>query len=129
MLARWVLAFIFFYHGLVPKILFTSETEIRMIEAHGLPVDPLWVARAGGVIEILLAIVLLVFSHHRWPLYLVGGMLILLLLDVAFFSTELLFEAFNPVTLNISALALVAVALKESREGQAVMKPQPTMHG
>ena len=119
MLARRVVAFIFFYHGLVPKILFPSETEIRMIEAHGLPLDPLWVARVGGLFEILLACALLLCSRQVWSLYAAAFMLVVLLLDVAIFSTDLLFDAFNPVTLNISALALVVIAFKEHVEGKA----------
>lgn len=30
---RWMLAFVFIYHGLVPKLLFPSPVEVQMIEA------------------------------------------------------------------------------------------------
>ena len=33
---RWMLAFVFIYHGLVPKLLFPSPVEVQMIEASGL---------------------------------------------------------------------------------------------
>jgi len=115
MQASWVVAFVFFYHGLVPKILYPSETELRMIEAHGLGMDALWVARFGGVIEIAVAICVLLFPKQGWPLFVCALILVGLIVDVAIFSTDLLTEAFNPVTLNLSVLALVIVALKERK--------------
>ncbi|WP_244168298.1 MULTISPECIES: DoxX-like family protein [Pseudomonas] len=47
---------------------------------------------------------------RRWPLLLAGVVLILLLLDVLLLSPHLLVQAFNPLSTNLAALALCAVA-------------------
>ena len=113
-LARLALAAVFIWHGLAPKILWLSPDEVAMIEAHGLPEHPLsaphLIAAAGGVAEILLGSMLLLLRRQRWPLLLAGGALLLLLIDVALLSPHLLTQAFNPLSTNLAALALCAVA-------------------
>lgn len=113
-LARLALALVFIWHGLAPKILWLSPDEVAMIEAHGLPDYPLFapemIARIAGVAEILLGTVLLTVRRQRWPLLVAGAVLLALLLDVALFSPHLLIQAFNPLSTNLSALALCAVA-------------------
>lgn len=113
-LARLALALVFIWHGLAPKLLWLSPDEVAMIEAHGLPDYPLFapemIARIAGVAEILLGIVLLTVRRQRWPLLVVGAVLLALLLDVALFSPHLLIQAFNPLSTNLAALALCAVA-------------------
>lgn len=112
-LARLALAVVFIWHGLVPKILWLSPDEVAMIAAHGLPDHPLFapplIAGIGGAAEVLLGIVLLVV-RQRWPLLLAGAALLVLLLDVALLSPHLLIQAFNPLSTNLAALALCAVA-------------------
>ena len=111
--ARIVLALVFIWHGLVPKIIWLSPDELAMIQAHGLPAHslpaPEWVARIAGLGEIILG-VLLLWRRQRWPLLLAGVLLIGLLLDVALFSPHLLLQAFNPLTTNLTALALCWLA-------------------
>lgn len=113
-LARLALALVFIWHGLAPKILWLSPDEVAMIGAHGLPDYPLFppevIARIAGVAEILLGIVLLTVRRQRWPLLVAGAVLLALLLDVALFSPHLLIQAFNPLSTNLAALALCAVA-------------------
>lgn len=113
-LARLALALVFIWHGLVPKILWLSPDEVAMIAAHGLPEHALFapplIATVGGIAEILLGIVLLTLRRQRWPLLLAGVVLLMLLLDVALFSPHLLLQAFNPLSTNLAALALCAVA-------------------
>ncbi|MGH8434236.1 MAG: DoxX-like family protein [Pseudomonas sp.] len=50
------------------------------------------------------------WRDRRWPLALAGVVLLALLLDVALFSPHLLLQAFNPLTTNLTALALCLVA-------------------
>lgn len=113
-LARLALAAVFIWHGLVPKILWLSPDEVAMIEAHGLPEHPLFapylIAAVGGVAEILLGILLLLVRRQRWPLLVAGALLLMLLLDVALLSPHLLIQAFNPLSTNLAALVLCAVA-------------------
>ena len=113
-LARLALALVFIWHGLAPKILWLSPDEVAMIAAHGLPDHPLFapqlVAAVGGIAEILLGILLLTVRRQRWPLLVAGAVLLELLLDVALLSHQLLVKAFNPLSTNLAALALCAVA-------------------
>ena len=113
-LARLALAVVFIWHGLVPKILWLSPDEVAMIEAHGLSDQPWFaphfIAALGGVAEILLGIALLTVRRQRWPLLVAGVVLLALLLDVVLVSPHLLLQAFNPLSTNLAALALCAVA-------------------
>ncbi|WAJ35598.1 DoxX-like family protein [Pseudomonas sp. GOM7] len=113
-LARLALAAVFLWHGLVPKILWLSPDEVAMIGAHGLPDHPWFapglIAAVGGTAEILLGIALLTVRRQRWPLLVAGLILLVLLLDVALLSPHLLLQAFNPLSTNLAALALCAVA-------------------
>src|SRR5690606_33122830 len=115
-LARLVLGVIFLYHGLVPKILFLSQTEIRMIQAHGISWPPEQVALVAGVAEMLLGLALIFLRSSTWPILVALGSLVLLLIDVAIFSPELLVEAFNPVSTNLAAIGLCVIALAQHKE-------------
>lgn len=112
--ARLALALVFIWHGLVPKILWLSPDEVAMISAHGLPANgvfaPEVIARLGGIVEIMLGLLLVGVRRRRWPLLMAGAVLILLLLDVLLLSPHLLVQAFNPLSTNLAALALCAVA-------------------
>jgi hypothetical protein len=61
---------------------------------------------AGGVIEIILAGLLIFKRRLLWPVYLAAILLLVLLVDVAVVKYELLIEAFNPVTINLASLPL-----------------------
>ncbi len=108
MLARCGLAFLFLYHGLVPKLLWLSSDERLMIAAHGLTHVEL-VATLAGLAEIILALMLLGVRQSRWPLALAALLLAGLLLDVALFTPGLLIQAFNPLSTNLVALCLCLV--------------------
>lgn len=116
-IARVALAFVFAYHGLVPKLLFAHADEIALLADAGVP--PGWVAAASrtvGIAEALFAVVLLVLWRRREPLWLVlSGMLAATAL-VAVHSPRFLVAAFNPVSLNLAVAALAAVALAVRRD-------------
>ena len=65
--ARAVLAFVFIYHGLVPKILWLSTTETALAAAHGL-YAPI-ISPIAGVGEILLGGALLFLRRTLLPVY------------------------------------------------------------
>ena len=100
--ARAVLAFVFVYHGLVPKILWLSTTEAALAAAHGL-YAPI-ISPIAGVGEILLGGALLFLRRTLLPVYAAIAALVLLLLDVMIMMPLLLTEAFNPVTLNLAVM-------------------------
>ncbi|MEE9100291.1 DoxX-like family protein [Pseudomonas nitroreducens] len=114
-LARLALGVVFLYHGLVPKLLFLSPDEVRMIEAHDWPLSTLRIAQAAGAAEVVLGLAILLLRRSRWPLWIASMALVALLLDVALLVPELLLGAFNPVTTNIAALALCLIALQGER--------------
>lgn len=122
LVARIGLAIVFLYHGLVPKILFLSETEILMIKAHGaqLPIEK--IALAAGIMEIFIGLAILLFPRSAWPVRIALASLIVLLLDVAIFSPALLIQAFNPVSTNIGAIALCIIALNRRDHAESDRK-------
>jgi len=103
---RAALAFVFFYHGLIPKILFPSEVEFMLVKLHGLPIDALLLSQVAGVMEMILAGLIIFIRHTLWPVYIAMFSLLLLLIDVAIVMPELLVDAFNPVSINTACLVL-----------------------
>ncbi|MCP1649209.1 DoxX-like family protein [Pseudomonas nitroreducens] len=122
-IARLALGLVFLYHGLVPKLLFLSADEVRMIEAHGWPLSTQRIAEVAGAAEIVLGLAILLLRRSRWPLWLALGALLGLLVDVALFVPELLLGAFNPVSTNVAALALCAIALQGERSAASPRSP------
>ncbi|WP_152221154.1 DoxX-like family protein [Pseudomonas sp. SCB32] len=114
-IARLALGVVFLYHGLVPKLLFLSPDEVRMIEAHDWPLSTVRIAQAAGAAEMVLGLAILLLRRSRWPLWLAVVALLALLADVALFVPQLLLGAFNPVSTNIAALALCLIALQGER--------------
>ncbi|MFJ5296535.1 DoxX-like family protein [Pseudomonas sp. NPDC088368] len=108
-LGRGGLAFMFAYHGLVPKFMALSPGELVLLRAHGLEGAP-WLSHAAGAAELMLAAVLLLVPRLNWPVMLAAFVLLGLLVDVAVMQPSMLVDAFNPVTLNVAGMVLCAVA-------------------
>jgi len=110
-IARAAVAFVWLYHGLVPKLLFHNADELRMISRVAVPGVPTKtaIALAGGL-EVCVGLLVLVCWKSRWPLWLTILLMMLALIGVAASSPEYLTGAFNPVTLNLSVAALAALA-------------------
>ena len=104
-IARGGLAFMFAYHGLVPKLLWLSQGERAMIQAHGIEQVQLFATLAGAG-EMVLALWILLSPRSAWPVAVAAIALAGLLVDVAVFSPEMLREAFNPVSLNVAGVAV-----------------------
>lgn len=117
-LARGSLAFMFAYHGLVPKLITLSPGERVLLQAHGLE-NFTWLSQAAGVAELAMAALLLLAPRMSWPLILAGVVLLGLLVDVAVMQPLMLMDAFNPVTVNVAGMALCAIAwvTRVGREG------------
>lgn len=106
LLSRVGLAFLFFYHGLFPKILWLSPLESHLVELHGVDAPNIPLSQVAGVLEIGLAFLILIFRNTLFPVYIAALALILLLIDVAIVMPSLLVEAFNPVSTNLMGLLL-----------------------
>ena len=104
LLSRYALAFVFIYHGLVPKILWLSPIEAQLTNAHGLEASVM--SPLAGVLEILLGLSILLIRKSLMPIYVAMLLLAGLLLDVIIIMPNLLIEAFNPVTINIVSMVL-----------------------
>ena len=109
-LARITVAFIWIYHGLVPKILGPHRDELYLAAAHGLSVDTLaYLLKAAGMLEMVFGLIVLFFWHSRWPFLISIAVLTVLLLDVAIVAPEYLRAAFNPISLNLSVISLSVI--------------------
>lgn len=116
-LCRLTIAFVWFYHGLVPKLLGPAPGELRMDQALGLSGNAaVQLAYAAGIAEIAFAAVLLLVRDREWPLWLTIAAMGGLLAYASWSAPALLGEAFNPVTTNagVAALAIVALLLQRS---------------
>lgn len=109
---RCAIAFVWFYHGLVPKLLHLHKDELAMSMALGLSRSGAEkIAVIGGVAEIGMSVVVLLFWRQRWPLIMTVLVMCGLLAFVILFQPALLGGAFNPVTTNIAVIALAVVGL------------------
>jgi hypothetical protein len=102
-ICRGVVAFVWIWHGLVPKLLFHNAAESTMlldagIAAHWLPLI--------GMAEVIFGALGLIAWRWRGYFVLTGIAMIGALIGVALCSPAELTAAFNPVTLNIGVVAL-----------------------
>ena len=116
-IARLTLAFVFLWHGVVPKLLFPHPDEVRMLMDGGVSVEiaPRLVT-ALGVFDVALGLAFLVFWRTRAllivPIVLVCGFTA----GVALFSPRFIGAAFTPVTFNLCVAALGAVGYLAARD-------------
>ncbi len=110
--ARITIAFIWLWHGLIPKLIFRQSDERAMLAQSGLPVQWLpWI----GALEIALGFLVL-FTWNRRVVFIANALLMVAaLLAVAVKSPDYLWAAFNPVTLNLAVIALSLVGFVASR--------------
>ena len=110
--SRTGLAFVFAYHGLVPKLLQHHADELAMLrdagigESHVLPA-----LMTLGAAELLLALSMLLFWRRRWPVVLTLGLMAIATVSVAISSPRFLSAAFNPVSLNFAVACLAVIDL------------------
>ncbi len=110
--ARVALAFIWIWHGLIPKLVFRHVDEQMMLRQAHVPVSLLpWL----GLLEMLFGLIML-FTWRRRSLFLVNiALMMLASVSVTIYSTTYLRAAFNPITLNVSVTALALVGWLASR--------------
>jgi len=107
-IARLSIAFIWIWHGLVPKLIFHHFDEQTMLAQAGLPIHFLpWI----GALEIVFGLVVLATWNRRF--FFVANILLMLAacVAVAINSPSYLAAAFNPVTLNLAVIALSVIGL------------------
>jgi hypothetical protein len=115
--SRIGLAAIWLWHGLVPKLMFPETGEIELLRgAHVFAGNEGLVVRIIGVLEILFALVLLVFHRSKAILWLMMVALIGLLVAAAASQPSILAGPFSPVSLTIAMVTLAAMELCLRRE-------------
>ena len=111
-LSRLIVALVWIYQGIVPKLIFPSGDELRMLSDSGISPAYLSITLAAiGWAELCFGALLLVLWRQLWPLWLTMAAMILAFLTVGFRSSQFLIAAFNPTTLNAAVTALAAVSL------------------
>lgn len=115
--ARIVIAAIWVWHGLVPKLIFKNIDERLMLTQSGVTVSLLPYFGAG---EILFGTVMLLGWRWRGLFVLNAVLMVAALAGVSVMSPQYLWNAFNPVTLNLAVIALSIVGyLSEARSPSA----------
>ena len=111
-ISRLSVAIVWFYHGLVPKLINRNSDELKMLRDAGIPSSELISALSMlGGLEICFALTILILWKTRWPLWFTIAAMFLAIVSVAITSPSYLTGAFNPLTLNLSVAALAAVSL------------------
>lgn len=115
-IARATVAFIWLYHGLVPKLLYCDAIELDLVHRIGTPVSQSATAvTVAGWAEVLFSLLLLVLWRQKWPLWLTIATMLVGIPIVAIDAPAYLGAAFNPVTLNLGLAALSAIGLIAGR--------------
>lgn len=115
-LARGTTAFIWFYHGLVPKLLYHDRIELDLLSRITPPDFLRTAATFAGVAEVSFAFLLILLWRQTWLLWVTIVLMLAGIPIVAFTAPEYLHAAFNPVSLNISLAAFVGIALMARRD-------------
>lgn len=113
-ICRLSIAFIWCYHGIVPKLLGPHADELIMNMSLGLSAGQAVVlAKVAGLVEVFIGLSVLVFWRRRWPLYTTVFAMLALLVFVVLVTPAMLTGAFNPVSTNLGMIALAVVALRQ----------------
>jgi uncharacterized membrane protein len=110
-LARGTAAFIWFYHGLVPKLLYHDSIELDLLSRIVPPNFLRTAATRAGVVEVCFALLLLLLWRQTWLLWVTIVLMLIGIPAIALTAPQYLHAAFNPVTLNISLATSAAIAL------------------
>ena len=115
-IGRGALAFIWLYHGIVPKLL-APAGEIDLSQRTGVPASlgSAFVI-AAAVFEIALGLGLVAVRDPRPLLVLSGALAILLALVTSVRVPELVAAPFQPITLGVAMAGLAAIAFRSYRD-------------
>ncbi|MFS0722883.1 DoxX-like family protein [Paenibacillus sp. 1P07SE] len=111
-----VLAVLWIYQGLVPKLLYPDAGELAMLQSTGwAPGYEVQVVKVLGIAEILLGVLILLQHRKRWTYGLHSVFLLGLTLPVLWSRPELLSQPFQPLTFMLALLGcgLAAAGTRE----------------
>jgi uncharacterized membrane protein YphA (DoxX/SURF4 family) len=111
-ICRFTIAFVWLYQGLVPKLLGPHPDELAMNMTLGMnEASATLVAYAGGSLEILLGILVVIFYKKTWVFLLTAIAMLGLFVFTIMYAPLFVIAAFNSTTINLSIVALSAIAL------------------
>ena len=122
--ARGTSAFVFAWHGLVPKLIFEDQGELQPLLDAGFDAETaLTVVHVAGWAEIAFAVLLVVLWRARWPLRVVVVAMVAVAIALAITSPQMFRAAFQPLTLNLCTGALAWIALAVSADEATCPRP------
>lgn len=106
-----LLAFLWMYQGLVPKVLFPNHGELALLQQVGwFPGGQGLAVAVLGMVEVAIGLLVLLMHRRRW-IYLFQASLLVGLTVIALSSDSGLLRApFNPLTLGVAMLGLAGMA-------------------
>lgn len=117
LVARGTMAFIWLYHGLVPKLLYHDAIELDLLSRIGTPASRLHgAATIAGWVELFFSFLLVALWRRSWPLWVTLGLMLFGIPVVAITAPTYLSAAFDPLTLNLAIVALAAIAIIAGRD-------------
>lgn len=117
LLTRCVLAFVWIYHGVVPKLLAQHLDELAMLQQAGVSAASApRLLQIVGWGEVAIGALMLLCFRRRWPIWLTIALMIGAGVNLAANSPQFLWAAFNPVSLNVLMIALAAIGLLVDRD-------------
>jgi uncharacterized membrane protein YphA (DoxX/SURF4 family) len=115
--SRVGVACVWIYHGLIPKIVFPHQDELKMLIASGVPEPSVGTAiLLVGLAETALGFLMLIAWQARSLFVLTIILMIVALLSVAVTAPDYLIAAFNPVTLNLLVIGLSTIGLVAAKD-------------
>ncbi|MFY3791437.1 DoxX-like family protein [Ureibacillus sp. MALMAid1270] len=117
-ITSFLFSFIWIYHGLIPKLVYSHPDEISMVN-NLIPISnelAYWIVMVAGIIEILLGFIFLFIKKKRLLFGLQIIVFPLLTIVAIMADSSLLIHPFNPLTFNISLLVISIIGFVISKD-------------
>ncbi|WP_448163030.1 DoxX-like family protein [Bacillus mobilis] len=109
-LVCFLIAFVWMYQGIVPKLVFTHSEEVKMLSVMiGSTEHSIFVLKIIGLLEIIFGVIWLLPFQKRKVFIVHIFMLIALTIAAGFTNIVSFTEPFNPITLNVLLMGLSIV--------------------
>lgn len=119
-LLRGIIAGVWLYHGLVPKLLFPAADELALLSVFNIVGEPaLLLIRCAGAVEILIAFGFFLAYRNAKVVVASAISLLLLMMVMLLCLPQLAMAAFNPITTTVPLLILHIILLREVRTTQS----------
>jgi len=117
LIARLVIAFVWLYHGIVPKLLFVHADELTLMQQGGFSATAAIPAlQVIGWTEVIFGLTMLVFWQQRWHFILTIFLMVAVTAGVAINSPQYLVATFDPLCRNVQMIGLAIIGLLANRD-------------